>query len=250
MAIALRAVGSWASTTASATFPIPSTPSAPQAGDLMVMFYGTKPFGDSPAIDENWNDGGAETDGTINAGNDVGSMQARIFWKIHTGTENNPRVTNTTNNVSSAVIVVFSKDPAKEWELEFGGGGDATAGTAFSTTSTGTFSFQVDDVVAAFCAIRSDTGSPGVPTLSATGITFSAFDSEPDTAYTTTSGGDMSARSGFSNVTAGTNTANLTFSATLNASHTGSSYAVRMREVEPPPSTDYDPFGRMGFFGM
>ena len=233
MAIALRATGAWAATTANITVTIPSSPSAPQAGDLMVMFYGTKPFGDSPTINQNWNNGGAATNGTVNAGNDTGSMQSRIFWKIHTGTETNPTVTNATNNVSSAVIVVFSKDAAKNWELEFGGGGDATAGTAFSTTSTTNFNLAVDDVVAAFCSIRSDAGSPGTPTLTASGITFTAFDNEPANAFTTTSGGDMAAISGFSPITAGSGNLAITFASTLAASHTGSSYAVRMREVAP-----------------
>jgi hypothetical protein len=250
MAIALRAVGAWVATTANQTFTIPTTPSAPQAGDLMVLFYGTKPYNDAPTIDQSWTNGGAATDGTVAAGIDVGSMQARIFWKVHTGTETNPTVTNGTNNVSSGVIVVFSKDPAKDWDLTFGGGGDATAGTGFSTTSTGTFSFAVNDVVAAFCAIRSDGGTPGTPTLTATSITFSAFDTEPATAFGTQSGGDMAAISGFSTVTAGTAVGNLTFTSTLAAAHTGSSYAVRMREVDPPVAEAFDPMGMMGFFGI
>lgn len=231
MAIALRATGTWVATTANQTFTIPTTPSTPQAGDLMVLFYGTKPYNDAPTIDQSWIDGGAATDGTVAAGNDVGSMQARIFYKIHTGTETNPTVTNATNNVSSGVIVVFSKDANSTWGLEFGGGGDATAGTGFSTTSTTNFNFATNDVVAAFCAIRSDAGSPGTPTLTATGITFGAFDNEPNAAFTTITGGDMAAISGFSAITAGTGTTALTFSSTLAAAHTGSSFAVRMREI-------------------
>lgn len=231
MAIALRAVGTWVATTGNQAFTIPTTPSAPQAGDLMVLFYGTKPYNDAPTINQSWSDGGAATNGTVNAGVDVGSMQARIFYKIHTGTETNPTVTNATNNVSSGVIVVFSKASNTTWELEFGGGGDATAGTGFSTTSTTNFNFAVNDAVAAFCAIRSDAGTPGTPTLSATGITFSAFDNEPATAFTTTSGGDMAAISGFSTITAGSGNLALTFTSTLAAAHTGSSFAVRMREV-------------------
>jgi len=250
MAIALRATGTWLATTGNSAFTIPTSPAAPQAGDLMVLFYGTKPYNDAPTIDQSWTNAGAATDGTVAAGVDVGSMQARIFYKVHTGTETNPTVTNATNNVSSGVIVVFSKDPAKAWDLQFGGGGDNTVGQAFSTTSTTTFSFIPNDVVAAFCATRSDQGSPGVPTLSATSITFSAFDTEPATAFTTQSGGDMAAISGFSTVTAGSAVGNLTFSATLNAAHTGSTYAVRMREVDPPVGDSFDPFGTMGFYGL
>jgi hypothetical protein len=246
MAIALRATGAWAAT-ANANQTV-SIPAGALAGDLMVMFYGTKPFSDNPTINQLWNNGGAATDGTIAAGNDVGSMQSRIFWKIHTGTETNPTVNNGTNNVSSAVIVVFSKDALKDWELEFGGGGDNTAGTAFSAT-TPSLDLTTDDVVAAFCAIRSNDGSPGVPTLTATGMTFSAFSSQPATAFTTTTGGDMAARSGFSTITAGTATTPITFASTLAAAHTGAMYVVRMRELDVV-ATSFDPMGMMGFFGI
>lgn len=246
MAIGFRATGAWVATTANITVAIPA---GTVAGDLMVMFYGTKPFNDVPTINQSWNNGGAATNGTVAAGTDVGSMQARIFWKIHTGTETNPTVTNATNNVSSAVIVSFSKDPAKNWELVFRGGGDATAGTGFSVT-TPSLALATNDWVASFIATRSDAGSVGVFTTTATGITFGAFVSQPAAGFTTISGGDMAARSGYNTITAGTGTEAITVAATLGAAHTGSMYLVRMREVDPPAGGNFDPMGMMGFFGI
>ena len=246
MAIGFRATGAWVATTGNQTVTIPT---GTAAGDLMVMFYGTKPYNDAPTIDQGWTDAGAATDGTVAAGIDVGSMQARIFWKIHTGTETNPTVTNATNNVSSVVIVSFSKDSAKDWSLAFGGGGDNTAGTAFSAT-TSNISLDVNDWVASFITTRSDAGTVGTFTTTASGITFGAFNSQPAAGFVTTSGGDMSARSGYNTVTVGTTIAPITVAATLGAAHTGSMYLVRMREVDPPLSESYDPFGMMGFFGM
>ena len=246
MAIGFRATGAWLATTGNSAFTIPA---GTAAGDLMVMFYGTKPYNDVPTINQSWNDGGAATDGTVAAGIDVGSMQARIFWKIHTGTETNPTVTNATNNVSSAVIVSFSKDPAKDWDLAFGGGGDNTAGTGFSAT-TSNISLDVNDWVASFITTRSDAGTVGTFTTTASGITFGAFNSQPTAGFVTTSGGDMSARSGYNIVTVGTTIAPITVAATLGAAHTGSMYLVRMREVDPPLEESFDPFGRMGFFGI
>ena len=246
MAIGFRATGAWAATTGNVTVTIPT---GTVAGDLMVMFYGTKPYNDVPTINQSWTDAGAATDGTVAAGVDVGSMQARIFWKVHTGSETNPTVTNASNNVSSAVIVSFSKDSAKDWGLAFNGGGDNTAGTAFSAT-TGGVDLTVDDWVASFIATRSDAGSIGTFTTTASGITFGAFVSQPTAGFTTTSGGDMAARSGYNTVTAGTGTATITVAATLGASHTGSMYLVRMREVDPPLGTSFDPMGMMGFFGL
>lgn len=246
MAIDFRATGAWVATTANVTVTIPA---GTVAGDLMIMFYGTKPFNDVPSINNSWNDAGAATDGTVAAGNDVGSMQARIFWKIHTGTETNPTVTNATNNVSSAVIVSFSKDSLKDWDLAFGGGGDNTAGTAFSAT-TPALDLAANDWLASFITTRSDAGTIGTFTTTASGITFGAFVSQPAAGFTTTSGGDMSARSGYNTITAGTATTGVTVASTLGAAHTGSMFLVRMREVDPPLSESFDPFGMMGFFGL
>lgn len=251
MAIGFRATGAWVATTANQTVTIPV---GTVAGDLMVMFYGTKPFNDVPTIDQGWTDAGAATDGTVAAGIDVGSMQARIFWKIHTGTEANPTVTNATNNVSSVVIVSFSKDPLKDWSLAFGGGGDATADTSFSAT-TPSFGplvggLATNDWVASFITTRSDAGTIGTFTTTATGMTIGAFVSQPTAGFITTSGGDMSARSGYNTITAGTSNNAITVAATLGAAHTGSMFLVRMREVDPPAATSYDPFGMLGFFGL
>lgn len=246
MAIGFRASGAWVATTANQTVTIPA---GTVAGDLMVMFYGTKPFNDISTIDQSWNNAGAATDGTVAAGNDVGSMQARIFWKIHTGTETNPTVTNATNNVSSVVIVSFSKDVLKDWDLAFGGGGDNTAGTGFSAT-TPSLGLATNDFVASFITTQSDAGTIGTFTTTAAGMTFGTFVSQPTAGFVTTSGGDMSARAGFNTITAGTATTAVTVAATLSAAHTGSMFLVRMREVDPPLSESFDPFGTLGFFGL
>ena len=247
MAIGFRATGAWTAAAGNITATIPA---GAVAGDLMVMFYGGKPFNSAPTINQSWNNGGAATDGTVAAGNDVGSMQSRIFWKIHTGTETNPTVTNGTANVYSAVIVVFSKDPLLFWDLAFGGGGDATAGTGFSVT-TPNIDLATNDWVASFMSIRSDAGTVGTFTTTATGITFGGFQSQPSAGFTTTTGGDMAARSGYNIITAGTATTAVTVAATLGAAHTGSMYLVRMRESATEPVTGgFAPFGMMGFFGL
>jgi hypothetical protein len=90
----------------------------------------------------------------------------------------------------------------------------------------------------------------GTFTTTATGMTFGAFVSQPTTGFTTTSGGDMSARAGYNTITAGTATTAVTVAATLGAAHTGSMFLVRMREVDPPLSESFDPMGTLGFFGL
>jgi hypothetical protein len=232
MAIALRAVGTWAAGTANQTFAIPTSPSTPQAGDMMLLFYGTKPYNDAPSINNSWAELGSATDGTTGAGIDVGSMRASIFWKIHTGTETNPTVTNTTNNVSGGVIIVFSKASTASWAtIAHGGAGDATAGTDFSATTAGTISFAANDLVAAFAALRSDAATQSSIALTASGITFGAFTESPASDLVSASGGDIAASGGYAAVSSGSGTVALTYSSTLAAGHTGSFYAARLREL-------------------
>jgi hypothetical protein len=244
MAIGFRSTGAWVDTSAG-TLGL-TIPAGAVAGDLMVAFVGGKPFNSVVTINQNWNDGGSATDGTTGAGGDTGSMQAKIFWKIHTGTETNPTVSITSNNVYSGVIVVFSKATANFWNLSFGGGGDNTANTAFSTTTTNVMSLIANDWVAAFGASRSDAGTFGNLGISATGMVFGAFNGQPTANYATGTGGNMSARSGYFIATSGSSDTTVTITSTLGASHTGSMFLVRMREVETP---GFDPMGSMGFFG-
>lgn len=243
MAIGFRSTGAWTAAAGNITATIPA---GAVEGDLMILFYGGKPFNSNPTINQNWTSAGSATNGTTGSGGDTGSMQARIFWKIHTGTETNPTVTNGTADVYSAVIVVFSKDAARFWNLSFGGGGDATVGTDFSTTTTNVMSLTTNDWVAAFGVTRSDAGTFGNLGISATGMGFGAFNGQPTAGFVTTTGGDMSARSGYFIATSGESDTTVTITSTLGASHTGTTFLVRMREVETP---GFDPIGSMGFFG-
>jgi hypothetical protein len=249
MAIALRAAGTWSATTGNITVTIPT---GTVSGDLMVMYYGTKPYNDAPTINNSWIDGGAATDGTVAAGIDTGSMQARIFYKIHTGTETNPTVTNATNNVSSAVIVSFSKDATKNWELVLGGGGNGTSNINFAATTSNNISLTTNDWVAFFNCHPTDAISLSyfTPTLQSSGITFALAVGAPSVFFQTASGGDMVSAAGYQTVTSGTNTATITLNVSMSAASTGSMYLIRMREITPAVGESFDPFGRLGFFGL
>jgi hypothetical protein len=236
MAITALNVGLWGSgyTTGNVTPAIPLSPTTPAAGDLMVCLYGTKPFGDSPTINQGWSDGGSWTNGSTGSGIDTGSMQVRLFYKIHTGTESNPTITNTTNSVSAAVIGVFRKASNKDWDLVFFGGGDSTSGTAFSAASTTTVDLAVSDLIFSCMAIPGDNATLGSPSLSATGITFAGNTKFPVTDGSTASGQDMAITGGRNAVTAGSGDVTVTYATTLSANQTGTFGAVRMREVDPP----------------
>ena len=229
MTISIRATGTYTSGTANLT---PAIPAGATAGDMMICAYGTKPYSDAPTINNGWTSFGSATDGTVAAGVDVGSMQTRIFYKEHTGTESNPTVTNTTNNVSGAVIIVFQKGAGTSWAAMAGaGGGDNTAGTGFSVTASANPGITVGDMLVAYAAIRSDAGTQSAIGITATSATIAAFTESPAADLATTSGGDMAMSGGYATCTAGTATAAPVYASTLAAAHTGSMFLVRLREV-------------------
>ena len=229
MTISIRATGTATSGTANLT---PAIPAGATAGDMMICVYGTKPYSDAPTINNGWTSLGSATDGTVAAGVDVGSMQTRIFYKEHTGTESNPTVSNSTNNVSTALIIVFQKTAAGWAALVGAGGGDATAGTGFSVTMGSDVGHTAGDMVVGGAAFRSDGATPTSGNgMTIAGTTLGSYTKSPATDPETTSGGDMGMTIGYIPVNSGTSTGAPVFSCTLGAAHTGSAFFARLREI-------------------
>ena len=233
MAIRIRAVGTPVYGIANLT---PVIPTAQLTGDMMICLYGTKPYSDAPTINQGWTSLGYATDGTVAAGTDVGSMQTRVFYKIAASdTETDPIVTNSTNNVSTAVIIVFQKDAVETWSAPVGaGGGDATAGTDFSVTVSSDVGHTTGDMVIAGASFRSDAATPTTArAVFIAGCTLGTYVQAPATDPETTSGGDMSMTCGYVPVNSGISSAAPVMTATLAAAHTGSAYLARLRVTAP-----------------
>jgi hypothetical protein len=246
MAISIRATGAYVNGTAALT---PVIPAGTVAGDIMLCLHGMKPFSATSTINNSWISLGFATNGTVAAGNDVGSMKAQIFYKVHTGTETNPTVTNTANNVSGAVILSFQNDTGSDWGIVGSGGGDATANTTYSATTTSALDVATLDYLIGMIALRSDASTISSRVISGSGITVSILTVAPGTDLSTTAGGDMRMSSMYGIVTGGASTTTLTMTATLSGSQTGSSFIARIREV-PASFIPVDPFGMTGFFGI
>lgn len=233
MAISLRANGTWINSTENVT---PVIPAGAVAGDIMICSYGTKPFGDAPTINNGWTLIGSATDGTVAAGIDTGSMKTVVWYKIHTGTETNPTVTNTTNSVSSGRIDVYSCTSGV-WVTPVGsGGGDATAGTGFSVTVSDV-GWKAGDVSLVMVSLRSDaaTMASGL-VVTYNGLTsYGASTLGIISGYATATGQDMYGyfNQNLINTFVGT-VSSVVISATLGAAHTGSTYMVRLRENSAP----------------
>lgn len=247
MAVTVKLIGAAIAGTANI---IPVIPTGAAAGDMMLCFVGTKPYNGVNTMPTGWLSLGSATDGTVAAGVDTGSMKAEIFWKEHTGTESNPTVTNASNNVSAARIVVYQKDAAASWVTPVGsGGGDGTAGTAFSITTTGSLALQADDLIPWCMVLRTDLVQPSNVSITGTGLTINASPAGIEL-YSTTAGGDMAMHQSFEAfVVSGTATTTLTLAATLDTAHTGSVFIARLRE-QASAFTPVDPMGMMGFFGL
>lgn len=130
MTAAYRATGAWTSGTANL---IPAIPTGTVAGDIMLCFYATKPHTDVATISAGWRLVHQVFSGSIVAGSaDSGSVQFDVYYKEHSGTESAPTITNTTNSVSGAVIISYSKDAAKLWAPPDAFGGYCGYTTAFS----------------------------------------------------------------------------------------------------------------------
>jgi len=230
--VSIRATGAYVVGTANLN---PVIPLGAVAGDMMLCFYGAKPYNDVPVMDNGWTDLGFVTDGVIPPASNVGSMQVRAFYKIHTGTEFNPNIITLTNNVSGAVIIVFQKSPGKNWEVPVGtGGGDAIAGTGFNVVGAIAPGLTAGDMIAAYAAIRSDAGTQSVISLAAAGLVFSPFIESPAADLTTNLGADMAMSGGYASVVSGLSVAQPMYDSLLATAHTGSAFMVRLREIDPP----------------
>ncbi len=246
MAVSIKLTGLATSGTGNLT---PAIPAGAVAGDMMLCIIGTKPYNGVNTMPTGWLSLGSATDGTVAAGVDTGSMKAEIFWKEHDGSEANPTVTNASNNVSAARILVYQKDAAASWVTPVGsGGGDGTAGTGFSITTTASLALEAGDVLPWVMALRSDLPQPTNVSVTGTGLTITGTVNGIEL-FSTTAGGDMAMHHSEASVDTGTATTTLTLTATLDSSHTGSVFFARLRE-QASAFTPVDPMGMMGFFGL
>lgn len=230
----------------------PTIPTGTSIGDMMICYIGTKPWNGVNSMPTGWISLGSFADGTIAAGVGTGSMKSEIFYKIHTGSETNPLITNATNNVSTAFIISFSKDAAATWQITSLGGGAMSFGL-FAPTDYEVSLANVDiiagEVVFMGACITDDTLSVG----SSIGPLSPAFANNFFINETVTAlGGDMSAIGAYANVFVD-KTGELPFlvGSTTQAENSGSAFGVSLREIGgSPAATIIDPFGMMGIFGI
>jgi hypothetical protein len=140
----------------SATAPAPAYPTGINAGDMLVLFVGVKPYTSVVSTPAGWTSVGSVTNGTTVSGIDTGSMLQAAFVKIADGTESGSlTLTVTSGNSTWASIVLVNKDLGSYWDVGFSTG-TATAATAWTTTQTTNPGIQVADVLVAAATCSTD----------------------------------------------------------------------------------------------
>lgn len=236
VAIAFRATGSASFGINSIT---PVIPTAQVVGDMMLLLVAGKPYDGAVSV-SGWTQLTEYTDGTVAAGVDVGSMQVTAWWKEATADpETNPTMAEGTPawNVFGGLVMVFSKAAGESWATPvIVGGGDSTAGTAFSVTGEANPGVTTGDACVSFAGFPSDAATPLTTHIVATqaGVTFTNTH-DPATDPETVSGGDMGMCVNRATVS-GTGSAAPVIAGTLAAAHTGSAAFIRLR-VQPANQT-------------
>lgn len=125
-------------------------PSGTQSGDLLLAFYGGKPFGtipNAPVSGVSYSSTSATNNGTTATGAGSGSVYASIWYKIHTGTEGNPSSTvGAQYTPAMSAMIAMRSTISSSWGIESTTATDATnTGTSYSATAATTLRFSPND---------------------------------------------------------------------------------------------------------
>lgn len=230
MAITITA-GAWAAGTTGVTAVLPASP---QAGDLHVMFVGSKPYTGTISTPAGWtlitNTNG--TNGTTANGTDVGSVKVSAFYKYWVSGDGNPTASIASGDTALGVIHRFRPTAGSTIDTPVGQKGiDTTSGTAFSCTMGADIGITVGDALAAYSYLPGNNSTFGTPTITATGLTVGTVTENPATEGTTAGGLDCEASSSTALPTAGTSSAAAVVGWTLSVAQTGMSNLIRVRET-------------------
>ena len=230
MTIAITA-GAWA---AGSTAPAPALPATPQAGDLHVLFVGSKPYTTTINTPAGWtpipNTNG--TNGTVANGTDVGSVHVAAFYRYWQSGDAGPAISITSGNTALACIHRFRPTAGSTIDAPVGEkGSDTTSGTGFSCTMGSDIGITGGDAVVAYSYLPGNNATFATPTLSATGVTFGTVTENPATEGTTATGLDCEASASTALPSAGPSSAAAIVGWTLSVAQTGMSNLVRIRET-------------------
>jgi hypothetical protein len=230
MAISARASGTWA--TISANGSTVSIPAGGVSGDRMYLLVAFKNYNKTITTPTGWTYINGFNDGTVAAGNGVGSMRLEAYYKDVVGDESNPTLTFNTwtvnTDIAGAVINIFQKNAGETWNFPTIASGAITNWTTSAqfVNASATVTVPNDSLILGLSAIRDDSANynrfaNSIVDVAATIVWNGNFVEYPAAHLTTTTSNDMAADVGYRLVTTGAAGSTLRQSATISASETG-----------------------------
>ena len=230
-----RTAGAWAS---GSTTCAPGLPATPQAGDLHVIYIGSKPYSATINTLAGWTliAGTNGSNGTVANNTDVGSVVWAAFYRYWVAEDTaSPSFSITNGNVTLGLCVRFRPTSGYRINTPVGcKGSDNTSGTGFSLTMDANPGITTADVLSTFSTIAGDNSTFGTPTITATGATIGTVTESPATEGTSTTGYDLEASASTAVVSSGDASAAPVVGWTLSVAQTGGGAFVRIRETASP----------------
>lgn len=151
-------------------------PASTQTGDLLIAFYGGKPYNTVPSTPTDYTARSGGANGTTAMGSGAGSVYAVAFTKAHDGSESNPVSTFSAQYSPGIGAMLAVRDSViganSVWSIASCKGSDATStDTTYSATGDATLGYTVGDIVVALLVHNDDSSSSSSFGLSIPGCT-------------------------------------------------------------------------------
>jgi hypothetical protein len=223
--------------TASATATLIPYPSSIAAGDVLVLFYATKPYSATPTTPAGWTKLIERTNGTTAQSTDTGSMKIAVYSRKADGTETGSlTMVNASGNSSWGVMYRVTKAANMDVAFASTSGVDNTANTALAVNFDDQIALAPGDLVLVGIGWPTDTArTVSASAISATGTTWTGVVAAGDKNPRITTGNDTGGNTNHASVNTGTVTQYPSWNATLSVATgaTGAAVLARLREFPP-----------------
>lgn len=211
-------------------------PTGHAAKDLLIAFYGGKPYGTVPSTPADWTAQSGGANGTTDMGVGTGSVYAVAFTKVHDGSESNPASTFSAQYspaVRAALLIRDHDSMSTNWTVTSTKGSDSTAtGTGFSAAGASNLSYTTGDIVVVLLVHNDDSSADSSIGVSIPGCTVGTVTQRLTGTLETGTGNDARMYVATAEITAGTSSDVPTVTATT-GSGDSDGQAVFLRVQRP-----------------
>lgn len=212
-------------------------PTSTDSGDLLVLLVGTKPFNAVIQTPSFWTPLGSVTNGSTGQGADTGSvLMAAYVVEAYATLTGNLTVNITSANSSYASMYRVTKASGQYYSTGFASGTDTAAGTGWSVTFGSNPGITSGDIVIVGGVWSTDVSNTiSASAVAATSATFTGVVAAGDQNPRVTTNNQLGGNTNHAACSAGTASANPTWTATHTATtnNAGSAVMVRLREATP-----------------